>query len=347
LALALVRTAVVPDSYRAKSADRNEIERAAADAAAAILLGDELGLSPIAALRSIYVIKGQPAMYALTMVALVMSRGHRIWTESESPESVTVAGHRAGDPEHIERSVWTMQRARAEGLTRNRNYTDHPAQMLYARAASTIARRVAPDVLLGVPETTAEELGGVPVGGVVDSPGERVMQRAPARTAQRLTTAPPTPVTADEGGPAGPGLSGAEPTGQTPPETSPQGPQGAPQDVTGTTTLPDDSEPADGDETSPDDEPMIESKQRARLHVGFKALGLDRDGASGYIAVTGRILGRHVESTNDLTVTEASHVIEVVEDRLRRITPGAVPPPTDEGADDGPVDPGDVYRGPR
>lgn len=341
LALALVRTAVVPESYRAKNLDRNEVERAAADAAAAILLGDELGLSPIAALRSIYVIKGQPAMYALTMVALVMSRGHRVWTESESAESVTVAGHRAGDPEHVERSTWTMHRARAEGLTRNRNYGEHPAQMLYARAASTIARRVAPDVLLGVPETTAEELGGTLLGAVVDSTGERVVRRAAVSRSGSLTGAPPTPARADAGREGSPVLSEGEPTDETAPSSPLDAPQTPPTDLTGTTTLPDDSEPADGDGDVEPPEPGITSGQRALIQSGFRALGLDRDGPEGYIARASRIVGRRIESTNDLTVTEASFLIDTIEERRRRLAPG---PGEAAAADDDGTEP-DAYRG--
>ena len=48
------------------------------NATAAILMGDELGLTPLASLKSIYVIHGTPALYTRAMVALVQSRGHEI-----------------------------------------------------------------------------------------------------------------------------------------------------------------------------------------------------------------------------------------------------------------------------
>jgi hypothetical protein len=346
LGSALVRTAIVPEVYRAQSLDRAELDRAAANAAAAILLGDELGLSPIAALRSVYVIKGAPAMYTRTMVALVLSRGHRMWTESETHEAVTVAGHRAGDPEHVERSTWTIARARAEGYTRNNNYREHPAAMLYARAAADVARRVAPDVLLGVPETPAEELGPLMPGGALDggadTPDSRVVRRAGGKPRTTGTTHPalgtvraaPAPGVSDED----------EPTG--PPGEVPGGDVSAPRDVTGADVLPDAAGPADGDDDPPNEdvEPLVTSAQRATLHVGFKALGLDRDGPNGYVAAAGRIVGRTIDSTSELTVTEASAVIEAVNERRRRLTPPPAddePESTPEPADD------DTYRGPR
>lgn len=120
------------------------------NATAAILMGDELGLSPIASLRSIYVVHGTPALYARTMVALALSHGHQIWTESASDQAVTVCGQRRGS-EHVERAEWTIQRATKAGYTSNAKYKTNPAEMLYAKAAAEVARRIAADVLAGVP----------------------------------------------------------------------------------------------------------------------------------------------------------------------------------------------------
>lgn len=149
LATALSRTAFVPKHFQGN----------AADATAAIILGDELGLSPISALRSIYVIGGAPALYARAMVALVMSHGHRIWTVEDTPTRVTVAGQRRGS-DRVEQVTWTAERARKAGYTSNRKYETDPQAMLYARASGDVARRIAPDVIAGVPATVEEiELG--------------------------------------------------------------------------------------------------------------------------------------------------------------------------------------------
>ncbi|MGZ6824027.1 MAG: hypothetical protein ACXVF9_16330 [Blastococcus sp.] len=140
LATSLSRTSFVPKAFQGN----------AADATAAIMLGDELGLSPIAALRSIYIISGTPALYARTMVALAMAHGHEIWTEESSDRQVTVCGRRRGQ-EHVERATWTIDRARKAGYTNNKKYDTDPQAMLYSKAAAEIARKIAPDVLSGVP----------------------------------------------------------------------------------------------------------------------------------------------------------------------------------------------------
>jgi hypothetical protein len=140
LATSLSRTSFVPRAFQGN----------AADATAAIMLGDELGLKPLASLRSIYIISGTPAMYARTMVALVMSHGHQVWTESSTDREVVVCGKRRGS-DHEERAVWNIDRARKAGYTNNKKYESDPQAMLYAKAAGEVARKIAPDVLAGVP----------------------------------------------------------------------------------------------------------------------------------------------------------------------------------------------------
>jgi len=139
LARALSETQFVPDAMKSVG-----------NATAAILMGDELGLSPLAALRSIYVVHGTPALYARSMVALALSRGHLIWTEETSDAKVTVCGQRAGS-DHVERSEWTMARATKAGYTSNKKYGSNPQEMLYSKAAGEIARKIAPDMLAGIP----------------------------------------------------------------------------------------------------------------------------------------------------------------------------------------------------
>ena len=146
LAKAITATEFVPATFRGK----------VGDAAVAIMKGAALGLDPIASLESIYIIKGKPALYARTMAAVVMAAGHELWTEAASDESVTVCGRRAGS-EHVETATWTMQRAQLAGYTTNQKYKSNPVEMLYSKAVGEVARRVAPDVLLGL-SYAAEEI---------------------------------------------------------------------------------------------------------------------------------------------------------------------------------------------
>lgn len=139
LAKGLAGTAFVPSHFQGKPADT----------AVAIMKGAALGLDPVAALEAIYVISGKPALYARSMVALVLARGHEVWTEEADATKVTVKGRRHGSS-HVEESTWDVARVKAASLDRNRQYAAHPEAMLYARAAADVCRRIAPDVLAGL-----------------------------------------------------------------------------------------------------------------------------------------------------------------------------------------------------
>lgn len=141
----LASTAFVPVAFRGKPEE----------CAAAILCGDEIGLSPMASLRSIFVIGGTPGLYARTMVAVVQSLGHEVVTVKDTPSEVVVKGRRRGSEEWTE-SKWTTERARRAGYTSNKKYETDPQAMLYARAASDVCRRIAADALLGIPYSVEE-----------------------------------------------------------------------------------------------------------------------------------------------------------------------------------------------
>lgn len=167
LAEQLCATPFVPSHFRGKPAD----------AAAAILTGHELGLSPMAALRSIFVINGTPGMYAITLRAVLQNRGHRIWVDEAGPERVVVKGQRAGS-DHVVESVWTIERARKAGLFSNKKYETEPQNMLTARGTVEVARLIAADALLGMPYS-GEELEDMPPA----------YQAGPASVGQRVSAA--------------------------------------------------------------------------------------------------------------------------------------------------------------
>jgi hypothetical protein len=145
LAQKISATQFAPEQFRGKPAE----------AAVAIIAGAEVGLSPLQALQSTYVIGGRPAYYARTMVALAQRQGHEVWTEKETPASVTVCGRRAGS-DQIEQVTVTLEQARKAGWTRNKQYDSNPVDMLWARAASKVCRRIAADALLGIPYSVEE-----------------------------------------------------------------------------------------------------------------------------------------------------------------------------------------------
>ncbi|MGX1598622.1 hypothetical protein ACWIDS_16350 [Dietzia maris] len=144
LGTAMAQTAMVPKHFQGKPGD----------CAAAILYGAELGLNAIQSLQNIMVINGKPGIEARTMVALVKKRGYRIETVESGPESVTVRG--TAPSGETETSTWTMSRATTAGFTSNALYKKIPEQMLYAKAATEVCRKLAPDVLLGMPYSVEE-----------------------------------------------------------------------------------------------------------------------------------------------------------------------------------------------
>jgi hypothetical protein len=187
---------------------------AVATATAAVLYGGEIGLSPMQALSNVIVIKGRPSLYAETMVALVQAAGHEVWTEEVTDTRARVCGRRAGS-QRVEEVTFTIERARTAGyVASNTKYKTDPQSMLYARAASICCRRVAPEVLKGIP--VAEEL--------LDEKGDDAPAPAPApRTAQRATrrraapaaaaTAAELPAPAAAGPPPLPGEDGYDQAG--------------------------------------------------------------------------------------------------------------------------------------
>jgi hypothetical protein len=191
LAQALCRTAFCPKAFQGKPID----------AAAAMLAGSEVGLSPLAALRAFDVIEGAAAPRAMTLRAIVQSRGHSIEVLESTPTRCRIRGRRAGEDAWQE-STWTIQRAQQMKLTGKSNWQLQPTAMLLARATAEICRMIAADAILGIPYTAEELIDDA--SGDAPAAATRTVQRAAARPA--LSVAPP-PAAAP---PTGPPLPGEE-----------------------------------------------------------------------------------------------------------------------------------------
>lgn len=158
-------------------------EETAARAFLVMETGAMLDLHPIAALSSVNVIEGKPAMSADLMVSVIRAAGHKVHvTEEGTVEGgdykATVTIIRSDDPEHPFSSTWTPQRAARAGLCRYERGDDgqwkvtarsaeknmplpwelYTENLCKARAKSEAARDGASDNLHGV-RYTPEELG--------------------------------------------------------------------------------------------------------------------------------------------------------------------------------------------
>jgi hypothetical protein len=178
MAAKLVQTSFVPQSYNGKPAE----------ATAAILTGMEVGLKPMAALRSIDVVNGTPALRAQALRGLVQAAGHKVWVEESTSQRAVVKGIRRGD-DQVQTSVWDVERARQLGLLGKPNYQKQAQAMFVARATSEICRLIASDVIMGLAYSIEEVVDDAPVAE------EKPATKAPSsRTARRK----PLPVKPDE-----------------------------------------------------------------------------------------------------------------------------------------------------
>lgn len=142
----IVGTPFCPQQYRNKPHE----------ATAAILAGSEIGLSPMAALRAFDVIQGQAAPRAITIRAVVLSKGHKIRPIEWTDEVCILEGQRKGETDW-QRVEWNRARAEQLGLWTKSEWKKQPKTMLRARADSEIGRLIAADAILGIPYS-AEEL---------------------------------------------------------------------------------------------------------------------------------------------------------------------------------------------
>lgn len=286
----LATTNFVPQSLRVFRNNGKDYDAAAtaAQVAAAILTGRELGLDPMAALRSIDVIQGTPALRAIALRGILQAQGHHIWVEEATNNRATVAGQRK-DSDHIQRLTWTMDDAKSRGLTGKSNWRSQPRNMLIARCTADVARMIAADAILGLPYSAEELEDG---DSNVPPPGVPPVPAAGPRKARRAITAPtpPAATVADE-----PPLDD--------PSSPVEKPEAAPE--------PADEPPLD----DPDEEADITEPQKKMMFALMHEQNfIDRDDRLAFVTQT---LGRDVTSSSDLTVTEASAVI----DALRTLPP--------------------------
>lgn len=293
----LARTRFVPESlwvFRKRDGqDVFDAQATTAQVTAVIVSGRELGLGPMAALRSIDVINGTPALRAVTLRAILLAHGHDIWVEEATNNRATVAGQRAGS-DRVQSITWTMDDAKKRGLDGKPNWRKMPRNMLVARATGDVARLVAADALLGIPYTVEELEDGV-TGATAT--GAAVDDGQPAAPARRTRRPPRAAVTA--------------PTTAPGTDTPPLDESAASQPA---------SQPEQADEPTldepPTEQPGMTEPQQRRLHALIRQRFGDyrkttvRETVLTHLSET---VGRPIDSTGELTFDEASTAIRDLE----------------------------------
>lgn len=117
---------------------------------AAMAWGDEVGLPPLTALRYVTVIEGKAGLTAEGMRALVYRAGHSIDYPERDEKHAVAVGRRRHETESTS-VTWTIEQAKAAGLIREGSaWVRYPADMLIARATSTLCRMKFADVIGGL-----------------------------------------------------------------------------------------------------------------------------------------------------------------------------------------------------
>lgn len=163
----LARSGLIPAALRGKPSDILII----------MMTGHELGLGPMLALRSIYVVDGKPTLSADLAAALILRStacGEFRCVESTEQKAAVVARRRdQSEPTRIE---YSLADAKLAGLVGKQNWTRHPKAMLRARAILAAGRLVFPDLLAGVYDP--DELDAAPM----PAPRASVVHDAPPPT---------------------------------------------------------------------------------------------------------------------------------------------------------------------
>ena len=127
------------------------LQQKPADVLVVLLTGQELGLGPMQALRSLHVIEGKAVASADLVAALCLRRPdvceHLTVVES-TPQQAVVSAKRKGSAA-ITIKI-TIEDAHRAGLVGKDNWKKWPAAMLRARAISHAARAAFPDLALGI-----------------------------------------------------------------------------------------------------------------------------------------------------------------------------------------------------
>ncbi len=145
--------ALVSSKFLPKAVDTPE------KAIAVMMTGRELGIGPMQALRCVHIIDGKPTLAAELIAALVLRRvpGAVLEVAESTNERCVVIAARPGRPERP--FAFTIEDAKAAGITGKDNWKKYPRAMLRSRAITEAARAVFPDATLGVYDP--DELGAV------------------------------------------------------------------------------------------------------------------------------------------------------------------------------------------
>jgi hypothetical protein len=306
LARHIADTPFVPDGLRGS----------APAVAAAILAGRELGLAPLTSLANIHIIKGKPTLSAVLMRALVQSKGHQWQDVDVSDVRAIVRGRRVGESDWTE-VTFTQAHAKLAGIDLGR----YPADKLYARATSRLARRKFADVIMGMPYSEDEiEDGVTEAGEVIEGAAPAAIEAPKAKAAQRRTRQAAEPIDRPTGAPSAAASAGAtqDPQPPAPAKTAPGGQPSKPASSDGLPPLPGEepvTEEPDIDKDAPGTATVGKGGQLTALWTVLRTeFGFGEEEKAQARSVCEEVTGRKLQgaTTGNLSFNEARAVLDTL-----------------------------------
>jgi alpha-D-ribose 1-methylphosphonate 5-triphosphate synthase subunit PhnG len=283
--------------------------------AACILTGRELGIGPMASLKSIHMVQGVPSLSAEYKRARALAAGHQIVIDDSTSTRCVVRGRRAGADGWVT-IQWTLDMAKRAKLAGKDVWQQYPQRMLQARATSELCDLIFPDASLGLETTEVLEDGGALVAAIAGevaeetaaepkpAPAPRTARRGRATTPQTASpAAAPTPP-APAGGVPLPPLPGEEeiPTSGAGDISATAQPNG---ELSSESSAPDDT---DYDTPGTATTPQITAIWTVLSNV-FKFTKDEKDQAR---AVCAHVVGHELASTKDMSKNEAKAVLDTL-----------------------------------
>lgn len=158
----------------------------AAQAIVKVLAGRDLGFGAFASMTGVAIIQGKPVVGANLTAAAIKQTGKYNYRVTKHDDQVCeIAFYEGGiSADHcVGVSRFTMEDAKAAGLTNKDNWKKYPRNMLFARAISNGQKWYAPDVYNGVTVYTPDEMGATvdEEGNIIEGetlPSEKHYDRA-------------------------------------------------------------------------------------------------------------------------------------------------------------------------
>lgn len=140
----LSKSGLIPDHLRGKEHD----------VFYTVVAGAELGISPLVAIREIYLVNGKPSCSSLLKLALVMRSGlMEKWEELKSTDQEAAFLTRRKGRTKDRVMKFTIQDAERADLLKNPTWKKYPALMLRRRAMSFLLDEEYPEIVKGMGST--------------------------------------------------------------------------------------------------------------------------------------------------------------------------------------------------